>query len=121
MDMLAYWLPIAGAVLVLVIGCVGFFKPNLIIDNAGIVATKPEGISELRAVIGGANIGGPLAGLVLQSSAVFIALGCVWLGILAARFYSIVVDEGSTLKNSTIQIVLDSTVAFLFLSAYLFA
>ena len=121
MEVLAHWLPISGAVLVLVIGCIGFFKTNLIIDGIGIQATKPEGISELRAVIGGANIGGPLAGLVLQSSAVFTALGCVWLGILAARFYSIVVDEGSTFKNSAIPIALDGTLAFLFLSTRIFA
>jgi hypothetical protein len=118
MDTLIEWLPRIGAVIAGLIGAVGFFKPTMITDGLGIQMTRPIATSEVRGVLGGANLGGALAALYLGSPEVFIALGMAWVGVTAARFLSIAVD-GTTIKDSIPPILIDSTIALLFLSAAL--
>ena len=111
------WLPRIGAILTLIIGLVGFFRPQAFTAAMGIEMTKPEAWSEIRAVFGGMNIGLSLAALALNSPYVYMSLGLAWFCLLLARFWSILKD-GSTLKGSIPAIVIDGGLAALFLSGF---
>lgn len=117
MESIVDWLPRVGAMLTLIIGAVGFFKPQLFTDSMGIQMNKPEAWSEIRAVFGGMNIGLSIAALVLNSPEVFMSLGLAWLFLTLARFYSIVKD-GMTFKASIPALVIDGGIASLFLSGF---
>ena len=53
MEMLAEWLPRIGAILTVMMGLVGFFKPRLITDGQQIELRSPMALSEARVVFGG--------------------------------------------------------------------
>ena len=112
------WLPRVGAVVTGLIGLAGFFKPTWITAGLGIEMTRPVATSEIRGVLGGLNLGTSVAALVAGNPAVFIALGIGWVGVTAARFYSMAAD-GTTLRESIPPILIDASVALLFLSAAL--
>lgn len=120
MEFLAEWLPRIGSVLVIVIGLIGFFKPQALLDRMGFKLETNDAISEARAVFGGLNIGTGSAALYLNDPTVYAVLGFTWLCVTAARPYSMLAD-GSTLKQSVTPIVVDLTLAFLFLSHCLFS
>ncbi len=118
MEMIAEWAPKIGASLTLLIGLVGFFKPNLITDGQGIKLTSTAAYSESRVVFGGLHIGSSLVALTLNNPAVYMALGAAWMGGLLARFWSMIVDKTS-LKVSMPGIVVDATIGLLFLAILL--
>ncbi len=118
MDAVIEWLPRVGAILMLLIGLVGFFKPQAFADNMGIGLNKPEAWSELRTVMGGLNVGGALGALIFQAPEVFMTLGLAWLFGLFARFWSILKDD-MTIKTSIPAFIVDGGLAFLFLSPLL--
>lgn len=118
MDMLAEWLPRAGAALTVLLGLVGFFNPRLITDGQQISLGSPMALSEARVVFGGLHLGGGVAALVLHDPAIYLALGAAWACGLLARFYSMVADRTS-LRDSLPGIAVDSVMAALFLGATL--
>lgn len=118
MQALAQWLPVAGALITLLIGLVGFFKPRLLLDQLDIKLESPAAVSEARAVFGGMNLGPAVAALVLGEPIIFTLLGIAWSTLLLARFWSLAVD-GIGLKGATPGIVVDGVIAFLFLSPLL--
>ena len=120
MEALVDWLPRIGAILTLIIGLVGFFKPQLITDGQQISLGSPVALSEARTVFGGLHIGSSLAALVLNLPLVFITLGMAWLFGLFARLFSMVADKTS-LKQSLPGFIVDASLAFLFLSGLLFS
>lgn len=115
MDTLIPWLPKIGACLVILFGLVGFFKPHALLSNMNIGLGSNVAISEARGVFGGMNIGTGSAALYFSDPTVFTLLGYTWLCVLAARPYSMLVD-GTSLKDSVAPIVVDLTIAVLFLS-----
>ena len=115
METLIDWLPRAGALLVSIIGLVGFFKPRAFTDRLGIRLDGVMAVSEVRTVFGGLNLGGGLTALVLNEPLIYIALGVAWLFGLLARFYSMVAD-GSSFRESLPGMIVDALLAFLFLS-----
>jgi len=115
MSTLAQWLPVVGALITLLIGLVGFFKPALLLDQIDITLGSPAAVSEARAVFGGMNLGTAVAALVMNEPVVFTLLGIGWATLLAARFWSLAVD-GIGVKGAIPGIVVDSVIAFLFLS-----
>lgn len=115
MEALIDWLPRVAAILMGLIGLTGLFKPGAITDGIGIQTTKPLGVSELRGVLGGLNFGAATAALTLADREVFIALGVAWACVTGARFISMAMD-GTTFKESIPPIVIDGTLALLFLS-----
>ena len=115
MESIIDWLPRVGAILTLIIGLVGFFRPQLFTVAMGIELTRPDAWSEIRAVFGGMNIGLSLAALLLNAPEVYMSLGLAWFFLLLARFYSMVKD-GMTFKASIPAIVIDGGIAGLFLS-----
>lgn len=118
METLIEWLPRLGAIVTGLIGLAGFFKPTLITDGLGIQMTRPVATSEIRGVLGGLNLGTSIAALIMNDPAVFIALGFGWIGVTAARFFSMAAD-GTKLQESIPPILIDGAVALLFLSAAL--
>ena len=118
MELIATWLPLVGAVLMIIAGLVGLIRPALMIDPLGINTSSAKGMSEVRAIFGGINLGGGLAALVLQDPNVCLALGIAWLGATLARFYSMAVD-GTTLRDSIPALIVDGGLTVLLLSSLL--
>ncbi len=119
MEMLLEWLPRVGAVLTVVLGLVGFFRPRLITDSQQIELKSPMALSEARVVFGGLHLGGGLTALSLHEPLVYMTLGAAWSVGLLARFYSMVADKTS-LRHSLPGIVVDATLALLLLSGLIF-
>ena len=115
METLIEWLPRIGAILTLIIGLVGFFKPQLFTASLQLEMGSALAVSEVRTVFGGLNIGASLAALILHEPLVYITLGLAWLFGLFARFYSMLVDK-TGLKESIPAFAVDGGLAFLFLS-----
>ncbi len=119
MDILAEWLPRTGALLTIVLGLVGFFRPHLITDAQQITLGSPMALSEARVVFGGLHLGGGIMALVLHEPVIYMTLGVAWTFGLFARFYSMFADKTS-LKDSVPGIVVDSVMAGLLLSGLFF-
>ena len=119
MDILADWLPRIGALLTIVLGLVGFFRPHLITDAQQITLGSPMALSEARVVFGGLHLGGGIMALALHEPRSYMTLGVAWSFGLLARFYSMWVDKTS-LKDSIPGIIVDTTMAVLLLSGLVF-
>lgn len=119
MELLLEWLPRVGAILTVALGLVGFFKPRLITDGQQIELNSPMALSEARVVFGGLHLGGGIMALILHQPLIYMTLGVAWSFALLARFYSMVADKTS-LQHSMPGIVVDATMAFLFLSGLIF-
>jgi hypothetical protein len=115
MEILIDWLPRVGAMLTVVLGLVGFFKPRLITDGQKIELGSPMALSEARVVFGGLHLGGGIMALALHEPLIYMTLGVAWSFGLVARFYSMVADKTS-LRQSLPGIIVDATMALLFLS-----
>jgi hypothetical protein len=115
METLIDWLPRVGAILTLLMGLVGFFKPRLITDGQQIELRTPMALSEARVVFGGLHLGGGIMALALHEPLIYMTLGVAWSFGLLARFFSMVVDKTS-LQHSLPGIVVDAVMASLFLS-----
>ncbi len=115
METLVEWLPRVGAILTVLLGLVGFFRPQLITDGQQITLGSPMALSEARVVFGGLHLGGGLMALLLNEPVIYMTLGVAWLFGLLARFYSMWADKTS-LQHSVPGIVVDASMAFLFLS-----
>ncbi len=118
MEWMVEWLPRIAAVLTLLIGVVGFFKPTLITEGQGIQLTNAAAFSEARVVFGGLHIGSSLVALTLHNPAIYMALGAGWMVGLLARFWSMIADK-SSLKVSLPGIIVDATIGLLFLAVLL--
>ena len=119
MELLIEWLPRIGAILTVVIGLVGFFKPRLITDSQQIELKTPMALSEARVAFGGLHLGGGIMALILHEPLIYMTLGVAWCFALLARFYSMVADRTS-LKHSIPGIVVDASMAFILLSGLIF-
>ena len=67
MEILLEWLPRVGAILTVVFGLVGFFRPRLITDGQQIELKGPVALSEARVVFGGLHLGGGIMALALNA------------------------------------------------------
>ena len=114
MEFLAEWLPRLGAVFTIILGLVGFFRPQLITDAQQITLGSPMAFSEARVVFGGLHLGGGLMALILHEPLIYMTLGVAWVFGLLARFYSMKADQTS-LKQSIPGSVVDATMAVLLL------
>jgi Domain of unknown function (DUF4345) len=115
MEILIDYLPRVGAMFTVVFGLVGFFKPRLITDSQQIELGSPTALSEARVVFGGLHLGSGVMALALHEPLIYMTLGVAWSFGLLARFYSMVADKAN-LGQSMPGIIVDSTMAFLFLS-----
>tara|TARA_R110002072_G_scaffold121605_4_gene255603 strand:- start:1606 stop:1965 length:360 start_codon:yes stop_codon:yes gene_type:complete len=119
MDILAEWLPRIGAMITILLGLIGFFKPRAITASQQIELGSAMAVSEARVVFGGLHLGSGIMALALQEPLIYMTLGVAWSFGLLARFYSMVADNTS-LKQSAPGIIVDAVMAFLFLSGLIF-
>jgi hypothetical protein len=115
MNIFIEWLPRIGAMLTVVMGLVGFFKPRVITDSQQIELGSPMALSEARVVFGGLHLGSGIMALALHEPLIYMTLGMAWSFGLLARFYSMAVDKTS-LQHSMPGIIVDASMAFLLLS-----
>ncbi len=115
METIIAWLPNIASTIVMLIGLICFFKPQMLMDACGIKMSNNMAISEVRGVFGGLNIGSAVAAFYYADPMVYTVIAFAWTGVAAARFYSIAVD-GSTLKESIAPIILDGSIALMYFS-----
>ena len=119
MEILIEWLPRIGAILTIILGLVGFFRPRLITDSQQIELGSSMALSEARVVFGGLHLGSGIMALTLHEPLIYMTLGVAWSFGLLARFYSMVADKTS-LQHSMPGILVDATMALLLLSGLIF-
>lgn len=107
MNLLAI-LKIIAALATAATGLLALVKPTAVYGFTGLMAGGPRGISEIRSIFGGLLIALGIAPLFLGQNA-FRMLGIAYLGIAAARLFSIFFDRStdqSNLISLAIEIVL---------------
>jgi hypothetical protein len=87
------------AVGTIVTGLVSLVWPRAVQGFTGLSAPGPRGVTEIRAVLGGAFIGLGLAPLVLGVQAAYQVLGITYLVIAVARIAGIVLDRSFERSN----------------------
>jgi len=92
-------LQIVFAVGTIVTGLVSLILPRSVQGFTGLSAPGPRGITEIRAVLGGAFIGLGLAPLILGEPAAYQMLGITYLVIFVARFAGVVLDRSFESSN----------------------
>jgi Domain of unknown function (DUF4345) len=98
MDILQI-LQILAAVLTIVTGLVSFLRPRAVMNFTGLIVPGARGITEIRAVLGGAFIGLGAAPLLLGSKAAYQTLGITYLTIALTRIVGIAVDRSVERSN----------------------
>ena len=87
-------------------GLVSLVAPRSIKGFTGLEAAGPRGITEIRAVMGGLFIGLGLSPFILSVSAVYQALGIMYLAIAAVRTVSMFLDK-SVVRSNVISLVVE--------------
>lgn len=91
-------LKIIAALATAATGLLAFIKPGTVYGFTGLNANGVRGVSEVRAVFGGLFIALGLVPLFLGTAA-YQMLGMGYLGIAAARIFSIVFDKSTAQSN----------------------
>ena len=89
---------IIAALATAVTGLLAFVKPSAVYGFTGLTANGVRGVSEIRAIFGGLLIALGVVPLFLGSVA-YQMLGIGYLGIAAARAFSIVFDKSTAQSN----------------------
>jgi hypothetical protein len=92
-------LKIGAAVLTAATGLLAFVRPLSVLGFTGLGAPGPRGVTEIRAVLGGAFIGLGAAPLLLRAPEAFRMLGIVYLVIGATRIVGLVLDKSVERSN----------------------
>jgi hypothetical protein len=87
------------AVVTIATGLISLILPRSVQGFTGLSAPGPRGITEIRAILGGAFVGLGLAPLVLGSPAAYQMLGITYLVIAVARIAGIVLDRSFERSN----------------------
>ncbi len=87
-------------------GIFGFFSPLATLQMAGITAPGIQGLSEARAIYGGMFL--PMGGIVLYGlfsvyrTPLLLSVGLTFVGVIAARLVSAVIDGYDPVLNQAI-------------------
>jgi hypothetical protein len=92
-------LQIVLAVGTIATGLVSLIRPRAVQGFTGLSAPGPRGITEIRAILGGAFIGLGVAPLILGTPAAYKMLGITYLVIAVARIAGIVLDRSFERSN----------------------
>jgi hypothetical protein len=101
-------LKVGAALVTVVTGLLAFVRPLAVLGFTGLGAPGPRGVTEIRAVLGGAFIGLGAAPLLLRTPGMFRMLGIVYLLIGATRIVGLILDrsvERSNLISLAVEIV----------------
>jgi len=82
-----------------VTGLYALLRPTAVYGFTGLAAPGPRGVTEIRAVLGGAFIGLGVVTLILRDPAAYQTLGAMYLAIAAARLGAIFLDRSSVRSN----------------------
>jgi hypothetical protein len=80
-------------------GLISLIRPRAIEGFTGLAAPGPRGITEIRAVLGGAFIGLGVSPLILDIPQAYQVLGITYLIIAASRITGIALDSSHTRSN----------------------
>jgi len=92
-------LKIGAAVVTVVTGLVSLIRPRSVEGFTGLAAPGPRGISEIRAVLGGAFIALGAVPLLTRTPEAFRMLGIVYLVVGATRIVGMIVDRSFERSN----------------------
>jgi hypothetical protein len=93
-------LKLVAAVATIVTGLVALVVPRSVRGFTGLDVSNARGITEIRAVLGGAFIGVGAAPLILGlNAAAYQALGIMYLAIFVTRLIGMVVDKSWVRSN----------------------
>jgi len=92
-------LKIIAAIATIATGVISAVGPQSVTGFTGLSAPGPRGITEIRAVLGGAFIGLGLALLILKTPAAYRTVGIMYLAIAVIRAVSIVIDKSAVQSN----------------------
>ena len=85
--------------LTIVTGLISLIRPQTVMGFTGLAVPGVRGITEIRAVLGGAFIGLGAAPLVLDATAAYQMLGITYLAIAVARAAGIALDRSFERSN----------------------
>ena len=92
-------LKIVMAIVTIATGLISLIRPRAVQGFTGLTAPGPRGITEIRAILGGAFVGLGLAPLILGVPAAYQMLGIVYLVIAVARIAGIALDRSAERSN----------------------
>jgi hypothetical protein len=101
-------LKIVAAIGTIATGLISLIWPRSVMKFTGLVVPGARGITEIRAVLGGAFVGLGVAPLVLSAPAAYKMLGIMYLVIGIARIMGMAVDrsvERSNLISLAVEII----------------
>ncbi|GAB4533350.1 MAG: hypothetical protein Fur0018_22590 [Anaerolineales bacterium] len=106
-------LQIIGAILTIATGLLAAFNPLGIQGFTGLTAPGARGVTEFRAVFGGAFIGLGLAVLLLNTRPAYQTLGAMYLAIAVVRALSMLVDKSAGVASNQISLALEIVLGIL--------
>lgn len=80
-------------------GLVSLLRPRSVLGFTGLGAPGARGVTEIRAILGGAFIGLGAAPLILGEPAAYHMLGITYLVIALARLFGMVIDKSWERSN----------------------
>ena len=92
-------LKILAAALTVATGLLAFLRPMAVRGFTGLEAPGPRGVTEIRAVLGGAFIALGATPLLMRTAGTFQMLGIVYLVIGATRIVGMVLDKSVERSN----------------------
>jgi hypothetical protein len=88
-----------GAIITMLMGCLGLFFPKKASALTGLSPVTPAGRAEFRGTLGVTFVFLGLVPLVTQNDITFLTAGLCWLGAAIGRVISIFLDHGNQAKN----------------------
>jgi hypothetical protein len=94
-----YALKIIAAIVTVATGLLSFVRPRSVQGFTGLDAPGPRGVTEIRAVLGGAFIALGAVPLFMRTPEAFRMLGVVYLVIGATRIVGMILDKSLERSN----------------------
>ena len=107
-------LNIAGAIITVLMGCLGLFFPQRAAAFTGLTAVTAPGRSEFRSTFGGLFVFAGSIPLLTMLHATFLVVGLSWAGAAIGRIVSIFADNANVPKN-WIAVLFETSIATLLL------
>ena len=107
-------LNIAGAIITVLMGCLGLFFPQRAAAFTGLTAVTVPGRSEFRSTFGGLFLLAGSIPLLTMLPATFLVVGLSWAGAATGRIVSIFADDANVAKN-WVAVFFEATIATLLL------
>jgi hypothetical protein len=86
-------LKIIAAIGTIAAGLISLIRPRSVLGFTGLMVPGARGLTEIRAVLGGAFVGLGAAPLILSAPAAYYTLGITYLTIAVARTAGTIVDK----------------------------